>query len=225
MASLASRKTRRRKISKPHSHECATTNLTETKQAYDILRDPAMRIAHDRKLAADVTRVRAAPREEEDEHTDPVRLTGRYIKWGVVLVAVMFGAGLYVQQKHRQEREEQAAFDAVAHQHDLMEAKAKREAAAREDRDKQQAQAQQEADDRRFAAEGRMAGARASRQTRRVESQALMARSSADFQAQHEMMAAQQQEQRAAAEARMRAEQDKARVRQLCFQRYGRSDC
>jgi hypothetical protein len=203
-----------------------TTNLTEAKQAYEILREPATRIAHDRKLAADAVRTRVVRHDDDDDdHPDPVRTTGRYIKWGVVLVAVMFGAGLYVQQHRQREREEQAAVDAVAHQRELQEIKAKRLASAREESDKQRAQAQQEADDRRFAAEGRMAGARASYQNSRMESQGLMTRRMADIQAQQESRAAQQQEQREAYEAQMRVERDKQRVRQLCLQRYGRADC
>ena len=60
---------------------------------------------------------------------------------------------------------------------------------------------------------------------RMQEAMAYNARRQEAYEQQRQEAARQDQERRAAAEARLRTERDKARVRELCWQNYHRGDC
>jgi curved DNA-binding protein CbpA len=204
------------------SEEGAVEKFNEVKTAYDVLRDRDSRAAHDRKLAA-APRPLSTPRvvvayEEESP-------TRRLLLWGLVLAAVLFAGGFYVQNRTAQARAAQAAADLAAKQLAEREAKEKKEEAERLEQARAAAQAKAEAQDRQFAVEGQYAAQRATAERNRQDAQALQMQRTAAMEARQQEAAAREQEQRAAMEARMRVESDKRRIREMCYQLYRRYDC
>ncbi len=196
--------------------------FNELKTAYDVLRDPQSRAAHDRKLSA--VRPTPAPARVQVIHEEesPVR---RLLLWGVVLVAVLFGAGMFLHWRATEARKEQAALEIISRKQAEKEEEKRRQEAQVAEAERLAAKLKAEADDRRFAAEGQYAAMRATSERARQESNALQAQRMATAEAQRQEAAAAMQEQRNASEARMRVEADKRRVRELCIQLYRRVDC
>lgn len=203
--------------------EGAADKFAELKAAYGVLREPAARAAHDRKLS-----MQRAPKQPPAkvevivEEESPVR---RLLLWGMVLVAALFAAGMFMQWRAAEARREQAQAEILARQQAQKEAEARRAEQARLAEERAAAKAKQEQDDRRFAMEGEYAAARATAERARQEANALNARRMAQAEAERAAMTLRLEEQRAATEARMRIEADKRRIRELCWQQYQRVDC
>ncbi len=202
--------------------EGALLRFGEIKEAYKVLRDPEARAAHDRKLQAG-TAAKPRPRTVIVE-AEPSGM-GRMIVIGLVLAAALFGAGAFQQWRVAQARKEQAALELAAKKAAAEAADRKREQDERLAELRAQQARQAEDNERRLAIESHSADARAQAAMRMQEAMAYNARRQEAYEQQRQEAARQDQERRAAAEARLRTERDKARVRELCWQNYHRGDC
>jgi len=200
----------------------AVDKFNEIKNAYAVLRDAESRAAHDRKLAA-APRARPAQRVEVVYQEESA--AKHLLKWGLILVALLFVAGFYVNYRNAEAKKAQALLELAEKQKAEREADEKKKQDEKMDAERAQAKAKQEADDRRFAMESQMAAQRATSDRIRSEQIALEQQRMAAAEQQRQEQAARLEQQRAAAEARMRLEQDKRRIRDACFQLYRRYDC
>jgi curved DNA-binding protein CbpA len=198
--------------------EGALRRLEELKAAYQILRDPAARAAHDRKLQEGA---RAAPRtvivQRVEEPSGNRLLTS--ILWLAGLAIVV---GATVSWRNAEARKEQE-----------LAARKEAERAAVREREEERAQvarraaldAQAEANERQLRQEAQYSAARAAADIRAQEAQVASARRQEQADQQRQDQQRRYEEQRAAQEARMRVERDKQRVRELCMLQYRRPDC
>jgi curved DNA-binding protein CbpA len=204
------------------STEGAAEKFSEVKDAYNILRDADSRAAHDRKLL-NARQPRPATRQVMIvEEESPTR---KLLVYALVLAAALIGAGFFVSYKNAEARKQQAALELQSKVQAAKEEERQRMEAERAEADRARAKAKEEADDRRFAAEGRMAAARADAQRQRSEQNAIQMQRMAIAEAQREEANRQAEQRRLEAEARMRLEADKRRIRELCYQNYRRFDC
>ena len=204
----------------------APARLGELKTAYQILRDAASRSAHDRKLreqraVAPSAAGRGRVRVVEDE---PSALR-TVIVAGALLVAVTFAIAASVQWRNAQQRKAQAAIELAAQKAAEAEAARRREEEERRDAARAQQAAEAAANERRLLAESRTAAARSEVAQRAEEARAAAASREAAAEQQRRDYARAQEERQAAAIARSQIERDKARVREICWQKYGRPDC
>lgn len=229
------------------SDEGALARFTEVRDAYRVLRDPEMRAAHDRKLAAATAVTRVDPAHATAGRTLPVVVIEREpmegltrhakpVAAGAMVLALVLGAGLWISSRNAEARREMAAQEAMMRQQEAAEADRRRQEEAAQASREERERAQAEAAERRAAYESRQAAVRANYETRRIESQRAAderqkqyAEEAAQRQKQYAEQRAQAQresdERRAAMEARMRLEADKRRLREICMQQYGRPDC
>lgn len=207
------------------SVEGAVDKFNEVKAAYELLRNPEFRAAHDRKLTAAHSRPPPGgagyARTVVEEETPGRKL----LKAGLWLLAVIFAAGLFIGYKNAEARRQQAALELAMKEQAEKEEERLRLEAQRQEQQRAQQQAQAEADDRRLAQEGRMAGAQASAERARQEYASVSMQRLALQEAQRQEAARRSEEQRSAMEARRRTEADKMRIRDLCYQQYRRPDC
>jgi curved DNA-binding protein CbpA len=202
--------------------ESALDKFNELKLAYEILRKPDARAAHDRKIAgghSPVARARAAVPVEE------VRPTHGLLKSALVLLTVLALGGGYISYRNAEARREQAELELQARQLEAKEREQKRRDAEREAQAEAAARAKTEADERRFAAESSAAAQRATYERNRQEAVAAQMQRNAAMEAQRQDALRVAEERRNAMEARNRVEADKRRIRELCMLQYRRPDC
>ncbi|MES3003161.1 MAG: DnaJ domain-containing protein [Pseudomonadota bacterium] len=200
----------------------AVDKFNELKAAYDILRKPDARAAHDRKLASmqrPLARLRPALVAEE------VPASRSLMKYGLILVALLFCGGYFVSYKNAEARRLQAAVELEAKQQEVKDKELARIDAERADRERTAAKAKADADEARFAAEGRAAGARATYERTRQEAAAGQMQRAAVAEAQRQDYLRLAEDRRNAMEAQRRVEADKRRIRELCLAQYRRPDC
>lgn len=203
--------------------EGALARFGELKSAYQVLRDPDSRAAHDRKLQDSARTPRAQPRTVLVEPEEsPYR---KLMIAGFVLVALVFGTGAAVSYRNAQVRKEQAAIELATQKAAAEEAERKRLEQEQLAAERARQAAQQRADERRLAIDAQYAAARASANLRAAEASAAAARRAETYELQRRENAQREEERRAAYEARQRLEADKRRVRELCYQQYRRWDC
>jgi curved DNA-binding protein CbpA len=200
----------------------AVDRFNEIQAAYKILKDPESRAAHDRKLATPQARPPAVARTQVIEE---VSGGSKLLRAGVALVLVLFAVGFFISYKNAEARKAQAALELAQKEQASKDEEQRRADAERADNDRAQAKIKAEADERRFAIEGQIAGARASAERQRQEFIAIQMQRNAAAEAQRQESAARMQEQQNATEARRRVEADKRRIRELCYQQYRKSDC
>lgn len=206
----------------------AVDRFNEVRDAYRVLRDPAARSAHDRKLAlgsvppptpAAAVRIRA---RDDDESAFT---SNRLIKLMAVVAVLLFAAGMALSYRNGEIRKEQQAQELAekrkAEQDEARQRAEAREADARREAEKVKA----EAAERRFAVESQHAAARAAAESRSREAAAASAHRASLAEAQRQEAMRLNEERRRAMEARQRVEQDKRRIRELCYQQYRRPDC
>lgn len=197
--------------------------LNELRSAYQVLRDPEARAAHDRKLQQ-LSRPVQRPRTPavQEEEASPAR---KMMIAGFLLVAVLFCAGAALNWRNQEVRKQQAAAELAARKASEAEAARKQADEERQAAARAAMAAQAEANERRLAIESQAAAARASANIRAVEANmAAMRRAEVTEQQRREARQA-EEDRRSAAEARQRTERDKQRVRELCYQQYRRADC
>jgi hypothetical protein len=201
----------------------ALARLAEIRTAYRLLRDPAARAAHDRKLQQ---QVHPAPVRRPivvvEAEASPMR---RMLVAGLFLLAAVFAAGIYVHHRNAEARRLHAEQELAAQKAAEQEAQRKREEDERLAAQRAAMAAQAEANERRLAAESRAVAYRASADMRAQEAAALQARRVELAEQQRRDAYRANEDRRAAEEARMRTERDKQRVRELCLQLYRRPDC
>jgi curved DNA-binding protein CbpA len=203
--------------------EGALARFGDIKTAYQVLRDPEARTAHDRKLQGSAQPA-PRPRVEIVAAADPSPMR-RTLVIGALLAATIFGAAAYTNWRTVQARKEQAALELSAQ-------KAAAEAAERK-REEQEGQAayranqarQAEANERRLTMESQYSAVRAESARRAQESSVIYARRLEIAEQQRRESARIDEDRRAAMEARMRVERDKQRLRELCYQNYRQSNC
>lgn len=201
----------------------ALARLAELKSAYQVLRDPESRAAHDRKLQNAVQAPQARPRTivvESDE--SPYR---KLVISAFVLVALVFGTGAALNYRNAQTRKEQAAIALEARKAAEAEAERKRVDEERQAAERARQASQARADERRLVSEAHSSAARAQANLQAAEASAAAARRAETAELQRREYAQREEERRAAYEARQRVEADKRRVRELCYQQYRRTDC
>ncbi|RYF17676.1 MAG: hypothetical protein EOO30_06245 [Comamonadaceae bacterium] len=203
--------------------EGALARLGELKSAYQVLRDPESRAAHDRKLQDAARPPRARPRTVVVEPEEsPYR---KLMIAGFVLVALVFGTGAAVSYRNAQIRKEQAAIELATQKAAAEDAERKRMEEERKAAERVRQASQQRIDERRLAVEAQYSAARANANLQAAEAQAASARRAETAEQQRREYAQREEERRAAYEARQRVEADKRRVRELCYQQYRRWDC
>lgn len=203
--------------------EGALARLGELKSAYQVLRDPESRAAHDRKLQDAARPPRARPRTVVVEPEEsPYR---KLMIAGFVLVALVFGTGAAVSYRNAQIRKEQAAIELATQKAAAEDAERKRMEEERKAAERVRQASQQRIDERRLAMEAQYSAARANANLQAAEAQAASARRAETAEQQRRDYAQREEERRAAYEARQRVEADKRRVRELCYQQYRRWDC
>lgn len=202
--------------------EGAVDRFNEVQTAYAILRDPASRAAHDRKLTA--PRAMAAPvRHVQVEDEEPAYR--RYFMIGLAIVGVLFAAGFYLSYRNAEARKEQAAMELAARQAAEREEEARRAAAEQLAQERERARIKSESDERRLVSESRAAAARAAYDNYRQEALAQQSQRMAAAEAQRKEALAASEQRRAEYEAQRRIAADRQRIRELCMLNYRRPDC
>lgn len=200
--------------------EGALFRFNEARTAYQVLRDPETRAAHDRKLTAPRP---AAPRRPTPVVVDDGGSSiGRLLRVGITVMVLLFVVGGFLSWRNAERRAEAAAAEKAATELRIKEEKERAEAQARADAERAEAAARAEEAERRRQAESRAIGAEASWRNARAEEQLAEARRREALQQEH---ARAMEERRQQYEARARIEADKRRVRELCIQGYGRANC
>src|SRR6185369_2152258 len=204
------------------STEGAAEKFAEVKDAYNILRNADSRAAHDRKLTTErqprpATRPVVIVQEESP--------TRKLLVYVMILAAALIGGGFFISYKNAEAKKQQAALELATKEQAAKEEERQRIEAERAQAYRTSAKAKQEADDRRFAAEGRMAAARADADRNRAEQNAVQMQRTAVAEAQRQEANKRAEQSRIESDARMRLEADKRRIRELCYQNYRRYDC
>jgi curved DNA-binding protein CbpA len=210
----------------------------EVRKAYHVLRDPASRASHDRKLnSAQLVQASAKHSVQQiRQETEPTSSLVRTLQVMTAVFAVIFAAGFYISSKKEAARIEQAAQELAIKKLAAEEAAKEEQTRASENMHKAQAakierqeqqfqQEQQLRQDQRFRQESLGAIARArSAETQRAY-QERQAEQAEQREAQRKEYEIKMREQNAVREAQQRLASDKARIRELCYQNYRRPDC
>jgi curved DNA-binding protein CbpA len=204
------------------STDGAVDKFNELKTAYSILRAPDSRAAHDRKLSG---AARPAARAPVAVVAEEIPASHQFMKWGLILVVVVFGVGAFVSYKNAEARRQQAALELEQKQQEAREKEAAKAEAVRAELERAQAKAKTEADERRFQVESRVAAQRATAEYARQDAAASQMQRQAAMEAQRQDAARSAEERRNVIEAQRRVEADKRRIRELCLQQYRRPDC
>jgi len=184
--------------------EGALVRLGELKSAYQVLRDPQSRAAHDRKLQQAVVAPMPRTVVVQVEESSPGRRMMVAAFW---LVGLLFVVGAVMSWRSAEARKEQAALELAAQKAAEQAAARQHEAQERLVRQRAAMAAESQANEQRLAYETRISMQQAAANARSQEANR------------------QNEDRRAASEARMRVERDKQRVRELCLQVYRRPDC
>lgn len=206
----------------------AVERFNEVRDAYRVLRDPAARSAHDRKLAlgsvpspAPAAAVRVRPNDDDESSFTSNRL----IRLMAVVAVLLVAGGMALSYRNGEIRKQQQAQELAdkrkAEQEEARQRAEAKEAEARREAEKLKA----EAAERRFAVESQYAAARAAAESRSREAAAASAHRASLAEAQRQETMRLNEERRRAMEARQRVEEDKRRIRELCYQQYRRPDC
>jgi curved DNA-binding protein CbpA len=199
----------------------ALARLAALRHAYQVLRDPASRAAHDRKLQQGV-RPAIRPRVVVEEDPSPVR---KMMTVGLWLLVLVLGAGIFITYRNAETRKAQVAQEAAERRAAELEAERARQEQNRIAAQRAAAAAQAEAAERRLVMDSQISVARSAAALSAQDAAAAQARRAELAEAQRREATRVGEERRAAQEARMRTERDKQRVRELCLQLYRRSDC
>jgi curved DNA-binding protein CbpA len=202
--------------------EGALEKFNEVKIAYDVLRNPDSRAAHDRKLSAAQRPATALRPVIVVEEESPAR---KILTYSLLLVAAIFAAGYFISYQNAEAKRAQAAVELAAKAQAAKEEQAKQLEAERLDQDRVMAKARTEAAERRFTSDAQISAARAANEMRRQEQTALQMQRAATLDAQRQEAALRAEQRRIETDARMRVEADKRRIRELCYQQYRRYDC
>jgi|JI10StandDraft_1071094.scaffolds.fasta_scaffold359772_2 curved DNA-binding protein CbpA len=200
----------------------ALERFKEVQAAYDILRKPELRAAHDRKLSG-VSRMTTIVKVVEPvEEPSPAR---RLLVVGGVIVGAVFAAGFYMSHEREQTRRALAQKEIAEKrlEKEAEDARLKAEAEAKAERARASAEANQR--ERQLEAESRSALSRVQADQYRQEALAKQLQRSQQIEAQRVEADQRARERQSTYEAQRRLAADKQRIRELCYQQYRRPDC
>jgi curved DNA-binding protein CbpA len=195
----------------------AAQRLADARTAWQVLRDPDTRTAHDRKLAA----AAAAPRRAAAVAEEPSPVM-RFLWIGTAVVVLLFAVGGYLSMRNADRRAQAAAAEQAAAEARAREVREQAQAAARLDEQRRADAAKAEQAERRLTAESRAIAAEQNYRNARIESSVAQTRRQEAMQREAQLAA---DERRQHYEAQRRVEEDKRRVQNLCWQNYGRPNC
>jgi curved DNA-binding protein CbpA len=196
----------------------ASGRFAEVEEAYKVLRDPASRAAHDRKLSSQGTfQPSRAPISARGRSVAPSKSTNPLFVIALMALAVLAGGG-WVYYKREMAKAEVARQQAIAEaEKERAQALAAFERArADEIAVRQENILRQEAD---------MSLARAQAAQIRQQQMQQSALAAERYEAQRKEQERRNDEQRRVAEGQRRLQADKQRIRELCYQNYRRPDC
>ena len=200
--------------------------FTEVKNAYNVLRDPASRAAHDRKLAGQNTfqnSVRNAPARpsvmvRERKAISPLLVIS-------ALALAVFAGGFWIQHKRDAAKAELAAKEAEAAKMQAIADAEKQKAEALEIAARARIQAVAAQQEQAMRREGDMAMSRLQTQQARQQSLDAQTIAAEKREAQRREYERRADEQRRVSESQRRVAADKQRIRELCYLNYRRHDC
>ena len=198
----------------------AIDRFDEARTAYQVLRNPDTRAAHDRKLIAAKA---ATPRRVVIEAAEPDRSPyARFFWGGIAVIVLLFAAGAYVSSRNADLRAKTAAAEKAAAEIKAREEKERLELQARDDERKRLEAARADAAERRLRYESHSIAADQSWRNARSEEYAAQQRRQEAMSREYARAA---EERRLQYEARRRVADDQQRIRELCWQNYGRPNC
>ncbi|WP_427911327.1 hypothetical protein ACPWT1_11535 [Ramlibacter sp. MMS24-I3-19] len=198
----------------------AIDQLEQARIAHQVLRNPDTRAAHDRKLAAARA---AAPRRVVIEVAEPEPSPfARFFRAGIAVVVLLFLAGGLLSWRNADLRAQAAAAEKAAAEIHAREEKERLELQAREDERRRQEAARADAAERRLRYESQSIAADQNWRNARSEEYAAQQRRQ---EAMSRESARAAEERRLQYEAQRRVAEDQRRVRELCWQNYGRPNC
>ena len=204
----------------------AVDKFLEVKTAHQILRDEESRAAHDRKLnnarpnAAPVARIDRSPSVKPE-----ASLPQRILPILLALVLVVFATGYFVSSKREAARKAQQAYELQLKAEAAEEEKKEQLRLAAEEENRQQIARRAEQQDRQFRRESDRAISTARYSEAQRSYQEIQRENTEQREAQRKEYEARSREQNLARMAEQRLAKDKARIRELCYQNYGRHDC
>jgi curved DNA-binding protein CbpA len=204
----------------------AVDKFLEVKTAHQILRDEESRAAHDRKLSSAKTGAAPAARIDRSVSVKPeASWPARMLPILLVLVIVIFATGYYVSSKREAARKAQEAHELQLKAQAAEEEKKEQLRLAAEEANRQQIARRAEQQDRQFRQESERAIGTARYSEAQRSYQEIQRESIEQREAQRKEYEARSREQNEARMAEQRLAKDKARIRELCYQNYKRSDC
>lgn len=202
----------------------AVDKFLEVKTAYHVLRDEESRAAHDRKLSGAQSPGTRTPRPVvtmKEEASWPMRA----LPYLLALLVVVLATGFYISSKREAARKAQAAHELQLKAEAAEEEKKEALRRAAEEENRQRLARQAEQQDRQFRQESDRAVNNARFSEAQRTYQDMQRESVEQREAQRKEAEARSREQSQARAAQQRLAADKARIRELCYQNYRRSDC
>jgi hypothetical protein len=197
--------------------------IQSIREAAKILLNPEMRAAHDRKLLASSAMPNFSIRYvEEAPHTPWYR---RPMMVGLVLVALLFSAGFYIQNKNQERKRELAMIELEKRKIEEREAQEKLADEARREAMVAKMNADAKANEDKLRQESLVASRNAEYQNSLAGSQQNQRVNLERAEAQRKESTERNAKYQAQAEAQRNLAIDQQRIRNLCMQNYGRPYC
>lgn len=197
----------------------ARDRWNDAQAAWQILRNPETRAALDRRITQPVQPpvrpVTIVPVEQPSTSLTLMRA-------GIALVVVLFAIGGFMTWRTSVHRAEAAAAEKAAAEQREKEDKEREAKAAKEEEERRKETARVEQNERRMAAETRRDAVMSNARSAYLETVEADARRREIL---HREATQAAEDRRQQYEAQRRIEQDRERVRNLCLQNYGRSNC
>ena len=202
----------------------AAERFGQIQNSYRILTDPDSRAAHDRKLtnqANAASSKRIAPVIVDETAS----IWSKPIVWMLMLIIALFAGGGYMSYKRDEARKVVAAQELAAMKLEAEQAEKDRQSQFAKEQDKRRADQNAAYAEQRLRNDSRQLGYQAQYNQQAAESSMLSQVAAEQRDAQRREQEQKYQRDRDTQEARMRAESDKRRIRELCYQNYGKPNC
>jgi curved DNA-binding protein CbpA len=194
-------------------------------QAYETLSNPDARAVYDQKLAKAGVKVNPQAYGADVDAAGWLS-TRNIIVAGLILILI---SGMWVYHARQKAREQREAVDRVLRMAEEEKRRAAEMQASQEERRQAQLQAneerQKQIQERQFRMDAERAGHQVTMQQQNAERQAAYQRQREEAQAKQQAREQQFAAQAAERAAQQRIREDQAKLRALCRERYGRTDC
>lgn len=208
------------------SESSEVDKFLDIKNAYQVLKDDASRAAHDRKLNAAAQPISAGARPALSVHAETESSWFMRLLPLIALAAFLFfSINYFLNQKREAAAKELAVKEFKIKQLVAEEANKEAQQRAKEESDKAQLARKNEQQDQQFRNDSDRAFANARSNEIQRGYQELQRDAAAQQAEQRRQYEAAAKEQNLARQAQQRIANDKARIRELCFQNYRRFDC